>query len=139
MPKHILYGPVVFSVVGAACGGTLAMLCYYEIEYDRVDIGFSGALIFVGTMIGLSVGSFVMWLYQHYRSLRVLIEVVGTALLTGSIGAVFGWLLGDKREANPPNEMMFGLFGGLILGACLWIINLRMVRRANDHRQVEFE
>jgi hypothetical protein len=119
IPRHELYGPVIFGPIGGVGGVALAMLFLYDEAQNRVYIVHSLPLAVAGVVVGLAVGRAVMWAYLRYPRLRAVIEVTGTALLLAGTGAVVGWLAGDKREGNPPAEMVWGSLGGLALGAAI--------------------
>jgi len=127
-PKHSVYGPVVFGVVGAAAGVAAAMLFRYDEARDRVYIEYSLPLVIGGTFLGATFGRLVARLHKRYPAARPWVEVTATAFLLAGPGAVLGWLFGDKREGNPPAEMSWGLLGGLVLGAGLGGISFARTR-----------
>jgi predicted membrane-bound spermidine synthase len=122
--KRLYYGPVVFGVIGCASGVAAAMLFRYDAQFDRVHIGDSVPLAVVGIIAGVLVGRIFKLLHQRYQRLRGCIEVLATSLLLASVGTVLGWLCGDKREGNPPVEMIWGLFGGMGVGAGFGVLSL---------------
>jgi prepilin signal peptidase PulO-like enzyme (type II secretory pathway) len=122
--KRFFYGPVVFGLIGCACGVSTAMLFRYDVQRDRVDIHESVPLAVAGLVVGAIVGRFVKWFHRRFAHLRGSVEVFATALLLASVGTVLGWLSGDKREGNPPTAMIWGLFGGLVLGTGFGVLSL---------------
>jgi hypothetical protein len=132
IPKHFLYGPIIFALIGAASGVAAAMVSRYDQHYDRVYIQESLPFAFGGAVVGLGVGCFVMYAHRWYARLRTLIEVTATALLFGCVCAVLGWLVGNKREANPPPVMFWGLLIGVALGAIYIADRWRSRRRADS-------
>src|SRR4051812_6336331 len=102
MRNSILYGPVIFSVVGAACGVVSAMTWRYDAQYDRVDLESSVPLAVGGAVCGIAVGCFVMLFHFRRPRWRPSIEVGALALLFAGVGAIHGWVLGAKAISNPP-------------------------------------
>jgi hypothetical protein len=138
-PKDQLYGPSIFAVTGAAAGVAAAMLLRYNRQYDRVYIEDSLPFAAIGYVCGGFVGYCVKLVYQKSQRLRSLIEVVSTALLLGSVGAVLGWLAGDKRWENPPPSMLWGLIagavGGVVIGGGRVIWERWRLSRRTSHRR----
>jgi nitrate/nitrite transporter NarK len=127
--KRQFYGPVVFGVIGCASGVAAAMLFRYDAQSDRVHIGDSMPLAVAGTIGGVLLGRIVKLFHQHLSRLRGCIEILATTLLVASVGTVLGWLSGDKREGNPPVEMIWGLFSGIGLGVGFGVLILILDRR----------
>jgi hypothetical protein len=133
MSKDQLNIPLIFAATGAAAGVAVAMLFRYDQQNDRVYIDDSAPLVAVGFVCGHIFGRCIKRASQTSPRLRWLIEVVATTLLIGSVGAVLGWLGGDKRWVNPPPSMLWGLFagavGGVLVGGGHVICDRRRLQR----------
>jgi hypothetical protein len=90
MPRKLVYGPLIFGVIGAASGVVAAMLLHYDPVGDRVDLEDSLPLAAEGAIIGILVGYVAMRLYDRFTGVRPWIETVAVTLLFGSSAAVVG-------------------------------------------------
>jgi hypothetical protein len=113
MPRHLIYGPVIFGVVGAACGVSAAMLLHYDVVYDLVDLDNSVPLAAVGAVCGVVVGFGAMNLQLRNARMRPWIEITAIVLLFGSSAAVVGWLFGDHQYRNPWPGTKWGAVAGV--------------------------
>jgi len=137
MPKHLLYGVVTFAIVGAACGVAVGMLTRYQPEQDKVCLDDGLALALTGLVLGAIVGCWVSVQYQERAAIRTWVEILAPALLLGSAGAVFGWVLGDKWVRNPPPSMIWCGVAGVAFGLCCGFVQLLNRLEANDEASPE--
>lgn len=133
--RGALFGPLIFGLFGAATGLAIAMICFYDLDHDRVYIWHSLPLMICGALCGVVPGFVIMKLYCN-RMRKGWIEVSAVTLLFASIGAVHGWLGGDKREANPPirmfDVMTYGAIFGLLAGILQWRLGGRPIAMTNS-------
>jgi len=132
MPKHLLYGVVTFAIVGAACGVAVGMLTRYHPQSDRVYLHDSVPLALTGLLLGVIVGCWVSVQYHEHAAIRTWVEFLALALLFGSTGAVFGWVLGDKWVRNPPPSMIWCGVAGVAFGLCCAFVQLMDRLEGND-------
>jgi hypothetical protein len=125
MPKHVIYGPVIFAVAGAACGVSGAILLYYNPLSAQVHLEDSVPLAILGGGCGLIVGFFAEIAHSTSLRLRPWVEAVATAVLSVSIFAMLG-CLGIRQPGTPPPSMIWGAVIGSAIG--LWAGVARIAR-----------
>jgi membrane associated rhomboid family serine protease len=124
-PRETIFGPVVFTWTGVTAGGLVALTECYEIANDRVRMEYILPAGIAGAICGAIVGALVRRAYLlGGRRARGTIEVLATAILFAGIGAIWGWLVGDKRLDNPPATTLTGAAAladlGIVLGFLQW-------------------
>jgi hypothetical protein len=105
----------------------------------RIELEVSIPLAVGGGLIGAFLGRAVSELYKRITKTRALITIISAAFLFGGIGAVIGWIVGDRigiqAIMDPYIEIaqeriwarrlmaqgaMIGVALGLLLGAIHW-------------------
>lgn len=128
-PMPLLSGPVLFGLTGAACGVMFPMLLWHDRTSDAVIPYNTVPIAALGTLWGVATGNLAMRLRLRFPRLIAWVEVAGTALLVGLVCGIGGWIVGDKRDANPPPTMLWSLLTGLGVGAGVGVARLLLERR----------
>jgi hypothetical protein len=117
--RATLFGPVICAWLGVAAGRSVALVNHYQAANDRVSIDGILPRALGGAAVGGVFGLGVRTAYRRRGRGRAAIESLATAALFGAVGAIGGWLRGDKREDNPPAAMLSGAASAGLAGAAL--------------------
>ena len=117
LPRHVIFGPLIFAWIGGAIGLSYATMNYFDLSNNRLNIGDSLPPTALGLMCGMFPGFAVMVLYHRCKRARPFIEMIGVTALFASVGAVFG-SKPNHHEAIPPATLLKGVVFGEMLRRC---------------------
>ena len=122
MPRAILIGPVVFTLVGTLGGVAVAMLRYQQ-PLERVHVYLDDSLPVAagGAVLGGLAGVGVMAACERWPRLRRWATVGAASRLAAGIGAPLGWIVGDAAfdDRVPRTGMALGAALGVVVGGLI--------------------
>jgi membrane associated rhomboid family serine protease len=142
MSRVIVLSPIIYSIIGAAVGESLAMLFLKDTktpEWGQVPLKFSLPLAAVGAIFGWLVGFILRELYRKHPPAGDWPSVLIVTLLVGSMGAPLGWLVGDtmsRRLSEHGRLTHAGMAWGIAIGVCGgFVLGIVLTRRERRRSQ----
>jgi hypothetical protein len=111
---------VLFTLVGAAAGALVSMLWFSDNTDGKTDITISLGLALTGVALGSGIGELALWKCQSPGALRWIV-ILGILSLTGTLGAMMGWLISAILANNGFEHRRFTL-RGVLIGGCVGLL-----------------
>jgi hypothetical protein len=131
MSRVVRIAPIVFAVVGASVGLSLAML-FRQDPRERAHVPLDDSMPFFvwGTVAGCGFGCMVVVVCACWPRLVPVAGMVALTLLGAAVGAPLGWIEGDSGvERLPQYGMICGVAVGAVLGAGIGVIQWLLKRK----------
>jgi hypothetical protein len=128
--RVVRFAPIVFGLVGAGSGVSLAML-YRQEPMERAHVYIDDSLPFflAGAMVGCLFGGLVLAICTCCPRLVRGAGMSSIILLGAAFTAPLGWIVGDSAaERVPQDGMIGGAVVGAVLGCVVGVIQLALDR-----------
>ncbi|HMP04196.1 MAG TPA: hypothetical protein PKD86_09620 [Gemmatales bacterium] len=127
-------GPVMFAWSGAAVGGFVSFIMYYDSAADRVALDLILTSALAGAACGLLFGLGVRAVYLRVGSrCQAALEAFAAAALAAGLGLDVGWTFYRDEGPVVPGALRFAAAGAGI-GAVLAVLNWYLYRRPKAAR-----